>query len=236
MKNCFKKLILSTTTILGILGISLPNFAQNHSNYNQASKNQYDCIYYEGAPTTIVNTYRGQIPLIVWRSNYFSSGGWNPESRCNAVTARFQQHSDARNLRYISTGKINAYNIICVADRVERLYESTEYECKTNGILLTLQHNDNPDQVLKDLFNVASRSTNRPMTRGKNISQFGIDVEDLLSKAEIIDDSNNIQEVNTEEKITPNQSVIDNNNNNNPSNDLDFGLNLCEETLVICSE
>ncbi|BAQ66247.1 hypothetical protein GM3709_3012 [Geminocystis sp. NIES-3709] len=122
----------------------------------QSQRNIYTCISDRGKPTTIVDTKRGRIRLIVWESNYFGSSGWTPQKRCEEITKRFQKYSDDGTLRQITTGKIIAsnggiYNIVCVANN----QPGTQGQCLKDGLLLTLESGDNPKQVLNSLFQSA---------------------------------------------------------------------------------
>lgn len=140
---------------------------------SQQSGNKYECIDKNGIPTTIVTTQRGVVELIKWKSIYFSDSNWTPEKRCQAVTDRFQAHSDAGSLRYITYGEMNNQNVICVADPINR--PKQPYKCKENNInvdnrtydsiLLTLEKEDNPGEILQELFNLSLRVSTGGITR-----------------------------------------------------------------------
>lgn len=115
---------------------------------------RYRCVQKKGTPITIAETNRGTIELIIWKSNFFSASGYTPRYRCSIVSQRFQQQSNAKNLKYISYGIMNRQPIICVSDRVGN--------CQPNGLLLTLEPRDNAEPVLSELFNYQ-----RPVTRGR---------------------------------------------------------------------
>lgn len=114
---------------------------------------QYSCLNESGEkPVTVVDTKRGRIELIIWKSQFFEGSGYTPQRRCNQVTARFQQHSNQKTLRYISTGTMNGQKVICVA-------KNDAGDCRNDGLLITLEPKDNPNQVLKDLFNLRERNS-----------------------------------------------------------------------------
>ncbi|AFZ54431.1 COP23 domain-containing protein [Cyanobacterium aponinum] len=125
------------------------------------SKNTYSCINYKGKPTTVVDTSRGKIQLIVWESDYFQNSGWTPNKRCQEVTQRFQEFSDKGILKYVTTGQINSYPVICVGTQVP----GGGYQCQKDGLLITLQKNDNPNKVLENLFTNAAKVGGTPVTR-----------------------------------------------------------------------
>jgi len=130
--------------------------SQENSSSTTATKPQssiqYFCLNERGEkPVTVVDTKRGRIELIIWESEFFSGTGYTPQQRCNQVTARFQKHFDAKTLRYISTGTMNQQPVICVA-------QNDAGDCRSDGLLITLQPKDDPNQVLRELFNLRERA------------------------------------------------------------------------------
>ncbi|MDJ0727274.1 MAG: COP23 domain-containing protein [Prochloraceae cyanobacterium] len=121
--------------------------------YNSKSTS-YKCVVRGETPVTVVDTPRGEIDLIVWSQNLFAR--YSPKYRCDEVTSRFQKQARANNLQYISWGTINNSKVICVSDRSGR--------CQKDGILITLTQQDNPENVLRSLFDL-----NRPITRSKTV-------------------------------------------------------------------
>lgn len=170
----------------------------------QITKNQYECVMDGDTPITRVRTPRGVIQLIEWKSDYFSSSNWTPVRRCQAVTDRFQVHSDEGSLTYVTYGRVNNQNVLCVAERVN--LPQQPYICKdeiiTRGdrtydsVLLTLQQDDDPGKVLQDLFTHSSRvSGGRGITRSVSRYPEAIAIEQLLQQAPIIpEDSSCLEE------------------------------------------
>ncbi len=149
----FTKILLSSTIFLSeflfTANTVMANGSQTINKQSTKTSIEYRCINHNGYPKTIAYTSRGAIELIVWKNQYFAASGYTPERRCREVTSRFQHHSDRKNLRYISTGIMNRYKIICVSDQ--------SGNCKQNGLLITVQHNHNPEAVMQALFNISAR-------------------------------------------------------------------------------
>jgi Circadian oscillating protein COP23 len=126
-------------------------------------------------PTTIARTKRGNVLVIHWKSTVFVNGlnDFTPESRCIEVSRRFQEFYSQGNLSYLTTGKINNQNVICVAQ---------EYGGACKGLLLTLEPKDNPQVVLRDLMDVRVNARG-PITRGTDAPY--IDVEEFLDTAPV---------------------------------------------------
>jgi hypothetical protein len=183
LKKLFLLLLLSSLSGL--------NFIQPKVAQAQTAKQVYRCINHKGNPTTVVDTPRGRVELIVWQSTALNSSGWTPERRCQEIASRFQKFADNGKLRYISTGIINGQNVICVVNREP----GVGYICIKDGLLLTLQPEEDPKQVLKDLFSSASKVGGTPITRdpeGKEI--FAID-KYINEQAPTMEIENNDQEI-----------------------------------------
>lgn len=105
---------------------------------------RYECKNEADKLSTVAHTERGMIELIVWESNFFGTA-WTPAKRCEAVTQRFQQFSDQRLLKFVSTGSMNNYKVICISEQAG--------QCLEQGLLITLEPKDRPTRVLRQLFN-----------------------------------------------------------------------------------
>ena len=204
-------LLLASTTIISSLLFSPSSIAEpSQTSIKQASKAsvEYLCIERNGIPTTIVNTHKGTIELIAWKSDYFSGSGYTPDYRCQVISNRFQKYSDVKNLRYISTGVMNNQKVICVSEK--------SGNCKSNGLLITLQNNDDSEQVMRDLFNLAARKSSGSLTRtGNRRFKEMIDLDKFLAESSVI--PNNTENTNgisgNSETVVPNPSVSPKNGN-----------------------
>lgn len=143
---------------------------------------QYRCMERAGVPATVAYTSRGAIELIRWQNDYFNASTYTPNKRCQEVSTRFQQHSDADNLRFISTGVVNNYKAICISEKTG--------DCKPDGLLLTLQAEDNPEEVLRDLFSLEARRANGGLTRasGSKIKET-VDLNGFLADSPTVEDN-----------------------------------------------
>lgn len=139
MNKWRKSTVLICSGVMGMICLGTGEKALSSSN------NKYHCINHNGTPTTVVDTDRGRISLITWQSNYFSASGYTPQRRCQEVTGRFQTHSDKGNIRYITTGNLNGHTIICVAQK-----RGDTYSCQRDGLLITLELEDNATGCLMD--------------------------------------------------------------------------------------
>lgn len=166
-----KTISVVVCSLLAVIGFSFPSRSQARP------KNIYTCLQNNSSPATVVDTPRGRIELIVWKSDHFRNSGWTPQKRCVEVTKRFQEFSDNNTLRYVATGRMNKQKVICVAQK-----KPTGVQCRKDGLLITLQTNDNPLRVLDELFDISSRVSMGGLTRSGGV----LDLEDFLQKAPVM--------------------------------------------------
>ena len=131
----------------------------------------------DGVPTPFAQeTTNGGIPksksVIRWVSDFGDKVNYTPQKRCEEVSNRFQDYSNQGLLDYITTGKENGLDTICVKD-------------KEHGrpclLLWTLKPGTNPKLVLHQLLSDHLGTGPLP-EKGSNDSEIYIDVKKFLSK------------------------------------------------------
>lgn len=144
---------------------------------------------------TFVNSpsYSKPVPIIFWNINndYFGEK-WPPNKRCKIVSERFQSIYDRDNLKYITVDTANwvskQTNVICsVKD------ENSKTRCEENDLLITLETEDDPNQVLGELLAIRlDPISNKPLRRGKPepFSQGGRVYYNILNQLEEKSNSN----------------------------------------------
>ena len=122
-----------------------------------AQRGQFFCAQdADGTPiTAFSHAVRGDIVIIRWASEYFKESGFDPLRRCKDVSSQFQKYRDLGKLQYITTGRKNGVDIICVA-------EADQSPCLNNdpdqGQLWTLKPNSNPNEAIAALNALRSGS------------------------------------------------------------------------------
>jgi hypothetical protein len=144
--------------------------------------NTYSCIEHEGNPTTIVNTPRGVIQFIVWKSEFFSNSDWTPQRRCEEVSQRFQKFYEQGILKIITNGTMNGQPVICIAENKA----GQGLICKKNGLLITLEPTDNPQQLMQDLFSINAVVRGGGIRHSRKVIVY---VSNFLEKAPLIENS-----------------------------------------------
>ena len=105
-----------------------------------------ESVYSHVPPTTVFYSPEGALPVIHWVSDYFDGSGYDPLTRCRAVSGRFQRYYEAGVLNYITTGIVNRLPVICVTDQMGG-------PCQ--GVLLTLKPGQNASFVVQRLFDLS---------------------------------------------------------------------------------
>lgn len=114
-----------------------PNHAQSTS--------KFYCDNFNGQPATYVDGRRGPVPIIHWVDDSFPPP-WNPQMRCQDVSARFQRFYDNGQLDYIKAGKVNRQSVLCIT-------RTQPGECLPGGLLITLKPGTDPQLTLQRLRN-----------------------------------------------------------------------------------
>ncbi|MBE9039838.1 hypothetical protein IQ235_03400 [Oscillatoriales cyanobacterium LEGE 11467] len=98
-----------------------------------------------GVPTTYISTEGKNLPLVRWVSHYFAGSGYDPETRCDRVSERFNRFYEAGILNYITTGYVNRLPVVCV---------SSEIGGPCTDVLFTLKPGADATQTIQQLFDV----------------------------------------------------------------------------------
>ncbi len=128
----------------------------------------FTCSQIEGVPATVVQTSKGDVPVIKWVSNYFVNSGWTAERRCNEVSARFQEYHSQGKLKYLTTGIKNGQNVVCVTQQDKGSCED---------LLFTLKAGSNPGKTLERLLDIRKSASHKPLFE---TSKVYIDMEQYL--------------------------------------------------------
>jgi hypothetical protein len=124
----------------GLGGIfSTPSYAANV---------QFYCNTSGSLPTTIArNSVTGASREVIrWYSEYFSGSGYDPMSRCQEVSGRFQRAYNDGSLNYVTAGIVNGMPVVCAA--------SPGGSCNPGNLLFTLKRGVNAAATLQRLFDV----------------------------------------------------------------------------------
>ncbi|MGA7934325.1 MAG: COP23 domain-containing protein [Kovacikia sp.] len=96
-------------------------------------------------PTTFAATSGGTLPIVRWVSHYFAQSGYDPETRCQEVSGRFDLFYRQGRLNYVTTGIVNRLPVVCVASQIGG---------PCTGVLFTLKPDENASRVIQQLFDV----------------------------------------------------------------------------------
>ena len=112
------------------------------------------CDTSTGEPMTVYQNPQGfREPWIRWNSNFFSSAGYDPLTRCQQVTQRLENYSRNRQLNYVTVGIVNNQKAICTTSRVNGPCE---------GLIYTLRRDQDPAPALSSFFVWLANQKARP--------------------------------------------------------------------------
>jgi serine protease Do len=136
--------ILSNISISRASSQSQPNLGQGG----------FVCDTSTGEPVTVYQNPQGfREPWIRWNSNFFSSSGYDPLTRCQQVTQRLENYNRNRQLNYVTVGVVNNQKVICTSSRVNGPCE---------GLIYTLRRDQDPAPALSSFFVWLANQKARP--------------------------------------------------------------------------
>jgi V8-like Glu-specific endopeptidase len=125
--------------------------SQSQPNLGQGG---FVCDTSTGEPVTVYQNPQGfREPWIRWNSNFFSSSGYDPLTRCQQVTQRLENYKRNRQLNYVTVGVVNNQKVICTSSRVNGPCE---------GLIYTLRHDQDPAPALSSFFVWLANQKARP--------------------------------------------------------------------------
>jgi hypothetical protein len=118
-------------------------------------------------PLTVAMASNGtRTDLILWRDRSFESQGWSPNARCQHVSKKLNTlYASLGRDFLIYHGRVNNQPVLCAVESVWG-----RYQCRQGGQILTLKHNENPEQVFQELMAAATQASGgRPVVRSTDL-------------------------------------------------------------------
>jgi hypothetical protein len=119
----------------------------------QASR-KFQCELVAGVPTTMVKTGRGKIPTIHWVKS-FTGRYNNVNQRCAEVSTRLDRFNRNGQLKFIRTGNVNSYPVLCVDKGV------SGNTCPMTSVLVTLPKGSDSSHILQQMLDLRARAAGR---------------------------------------------------------------------------
>jgi len=173
MKVCFKYISMGIA-ILPIFLAAQPS--------NAEGKPRFACGINQDVPATLAILADGtSVPVIRYKSNAFESAGFSAQKRCEEISDRFQYYNERREIDFMTVGKINGQNVICVTRQEGG---DCSRDLKSEGLLITIRPGVNPRTTLTQLINVRlqagsalSETEERPYVNTRCLISAGKDQE-----------------------------------------------------------
>ena len=161
--------------LAGLVATSLASFTPTPASAQPATS--FECRTDDNVNFTVALARNGAVsdPLVVWTSDAFSSSGYTPERRCQAVTGLLNtlldEHPKPLAGLYLTVGRVNGQSVVCSV-------ASTRSGCNSDNVLFTLS-GDNSRNPAQALYNLSSRNS------GTSIQESGgvpyVNLEDLVN-------------------------------------------------------
>lgn len=138
--------------ILNVIALTLSSTAIINVQPSYAQRNKFFCGMSRGNPATIVNTNRGNKPIISWVGAF--PPPWIPQQRCEEISDRFNRFYENGTLKFIRAGDFGRQPVLCVAS-----YSGGP--CLPDGVLVTLKPGTDPQLILYRLLNTSVGGSGR---------------------------------------------------------------------------
>ncbi|RAM51976.1 MAG: hypothetical protein C6Y22_08635 [Hapalosiphonaceae cyanobacterium JJU2] len=181
--------------VLSAIAITLSSTAINVQP-SSAQRTKFFCGMSRGNPATIVNTDKGNKPIISWVDTAFPPP-WTPWQRCEAISDRFNRFYENGTLKFIRAGELKRQPVLCVAS-----YSGGP--CLPDGVLVTLKPGTNPQLILSRLLNKSAGSSGRiiELTDNNNNNMISnVDNASYLDVNKLIDEENKLGECSSEQPM-----------------------------------
>jgi Circadian oscillating protein COP23 len=115
---------------------------------------KFRCELIGGVPTTVVKTVKGNMPTIRWVKSF--TGRYNSvNQRCGEVSARLDRFNQSGKLKFIRTGNVNNYPVLCVDTGV------SGNTCPMNNVLVTLPKGTDSSQMLQQMLDLRAQAAGK---------------------------------------------------------------------------
>jgi Circadian oscillating protein COP23 len=159
--NYNKRQLITLCLVTGtMMGQAMFPSAPSHA---VTATTNFVCGKSQGIPATVAKTRKGDVPIILWKSGELNKSGYNPEVRCQQVSARFQTLYRSGQLKYLTAGRLNNSTVICAT-----IDKSSK--CTDTNLLYTLKSNENAPLVIKQLQSIRHQATNRVVEESGSIT------------------------------------------------------------------
>ncbi len=115
---------------------------------------KFQCELVAGIPTTVVKTVRGNIPTIHWVKS-FTGRYNNVNQRCAEVSIRLDKFDRSGKLKFIRTGNVNNYPVLCVDTGV------SGNTCPMTSVLVTLPKGSDASHILQQMLDLRARAAGK---------------------------------------------------------------------------
>ena len=142
---------------------------------------KFQCELVAGVPTTVVKTVRGNIPTIRWVKS-FTGRYNNVNQRCAEVSTRLDKFNRNGKLKFIRTGNVNNYPVLCVDTGV------SGNTCPMTSVLVTLPKGSDSSHILQQMLDLRARAAGQIIQlSGRQLVQYRngdayVNIERLLGE------------------------------------------------------
>jgi hypothetical protein len=140
---------------------------------------EFDATENKKVDATLAWNQTDKQAIIQWKTDYFKDSGFDPKTRCEDVSPRFQKALDEGRLNYLTSGNLEKPNGDKSGETVICAVGDTNTTCNDSNLLFTLREGDKADAIINQLRGALEGETTNPVQHDSYIK---VNLDQLFQK------------------------------------------------------
>jgi Circadian oscillating protein COP23 len=120
------------------------------------------CNEDSSSPATVVKLKdQSDLVVILWKSDFFKTAGYDAQTRCKQVSARFEAYNKNKSITYLTTGSLHGQSVICLTSKKDG--GCGDGISLSQGLLFTLKPSDSSDEAVESLVAALQNQNATPL-------------------------------------------------------------------------
>ena len=122
----------------------------------------FSCGEDGSVPATVMKVKdQTNLLVILWKSNFFKAAGYDAQTRCKQVSARFEAYNKDKSITYLTAGNLHGQSVVCLTSKKDG--GCGDGISLSQGLLFTLKPNDSSKETVESLVAALQNHNNTPL-------------------------------------------------------------------------
>jgi Circadian oscillating protein COP23 len=122
----------------------------------------FSCGEDGSVPATVMKVKdQTNLLVILWKSNFFKTAGYDAQTRCKQVSARFEAYNKDKSITYLTAGNLHGQSVVCLTSKKDG--GCGDGISLSQGLLFTLKPNDDSKETVESLVAALQNHNNTPL-------------------------------------------------------------------------